>query len=518
MILIEISGGSYSYGMRICPIREDGRSVSSRGSNSEYEVWRRWEDCLWFQDSLELEYERMSRAKRKRLVAGKGVKKNGMYLQDQAASFESLPPGPDPNSVTRNIHDYVPKLTKKGTLFRASQATIDQRYKELQACIDGLFQENVPMLIQELRESRKVTDFFGYWRRDFDLAMKQQKSRNPEKQPRNSISSSVFSTYFSASNPSLAQTDNTARSPTSPSHKGAQDGLHPSRARSSSTNERPRVMPPYAVSNDCLPPPSARSFMSGASSSSTFSRSPGAAPSPSTRKTSLTYDHSSSDDESYPRRGSDGSTASSAGPPSPPSSPQAGPSPYIVPHDMPIMFGHNPEHTTMFNANGLASLPEEQEVILPLSEMKLGGSPLRRQGKTNVDRRSNRNAQIFSFDNLEEPSPDVQFNRMSWQTTTSTATTDPASYLADLDTDLTLPKSPDSASRFPRGSIASFASFMTDSSADAIVPRSPRSDFQQSLSPNSARSRATSNTEELFSDDDGENDLLDSYFDGVHYC
>ena len=113
--LICFVGGSYSFGMRICPIRGDGRSVSSHGSNSEYEVWRRWEDCLWFQDQLELEYERMSRSKRQSVfLAGKGVKKNGVYVQsDQASSWESLPPVRYPSTGTQKIHDYVANLTKE---------------------------------------------------------------------------------------------------------------------------------------------------------------------------------------------------------------------------------------------------------------------------------------------------------------------------------------------------------------------------------------------------------------------
>ncbi|KAJ3720708.1 hypothetical protein C8R42DRAFT_722394 [Lentinula raphanica] len=59
-----------------------------------------------------------------RLLAGKGVKKDGFYLQDRASSWESLPPGPEPNSVAQDIRDNVPKLTKKGTLFRASQSLV----------------------------------------------------------------------------------------------------------------------------------------------------------------------------------------------------------------------------------------------------------------------------------------------------------------------------------------------------------------------------------------------------------
>ena len=457
-------GGAHAYGMRICPIRDDGRSSSSGSSNSEYEVWRRWEDCLWFQDSFELEYERMSRAKRRRLVAGKGVKKNGVYMhKDHASSFESLPPGPDPNSIAKNIHDYVPKLTKKGTLFRASQATIDQRYRELQACIDGLFKEGVPMLIQELRESRRVTDFFGYWRRDFDLALKQQKGRNHEKQPRHSISSSVFSTYFTASTPNLSTTDATL--------------VNPPMAKSISSHK------------------SSRSGKSLASPSSKFSgKSSG---------------HSSSDYDFHPRRGSDSSTSSSIGPPSPPGSSHGAPSPYIVPHDIPVVFGHNP----------MESLPEDEEIISPLSGMKIAhdnesAPPIRRTRKNTADSSWSRDAQLYSFDeNEEDLSPDNPCNRLSWQTTTSVATINPAAYLADLDTDLTLPKSPTAASHFPRGSVASFASFVSDDSANAIIPLSTQGDLDVPLSADSIRTRTFSDAESALSDQ--EDDLLDSYFDGA---
>ncbi|EGO24777.1 hypothetical protein SERLADRAFT_468580, partial [Serpula lacrymans var. lacrymans S7.9] len=218
----EKQGGSYSYGFRICPIKEDNVSLSSsagstssKGSHIEYEIWRRWEDCLWFQETLECEYARTSREKRTRLAAGKGVKKDGVYIQsDQAASFESLPPGPDPNSIALDIHDCIPKLTKKGTLFRASQATIEQRHRELQAMVNVIFQEDVPMLIKELRTTRTFTDFFGFWRRDHDLAMKRQKGTREK--PRNSVSSSVFSSYFAASSPALSDVPPVPRIPTSP--------------------------------------------------------------------------------------------------------------------------------------------------------------------------------------------------------------------------------------------------------------------------------------------------------------
>jgi len=97
---------------------------------------------LWFQEILKLEYWRKSRKKRQCLFSGKGVKKNEMYLQDQAASFESLPPSPDLNSIAQDIHVFVPCLTKKGTVFRASQATIDQRHNEVQALVEPLWSKS----------------------------------------------------------------------------------------------------------------------------------------------------------------------------------------------------------------------------------------------------------------------------------------------------------------------------------------------------------------------------------------
>ncbi|KAI0787556.1 hypothetical protein C8Q74DRAFT_1348564 [Fomes fomentarius] len=201
-------GSGYCYGMRISsthPEDTDGYSTQSGSSHHEYDVWRRWEDCLWFQEILESEYALMARQKRARLVAGKGVKKNGVYIQsDHAASFESLPPGPDANTIAKDIHELIPRLSKKGTLFRASQATIEQRGREFEALINALFQEDVPMLVKELRETRLVRDFFGYWRRDLDHDRKRQSVVGKDgPNARHSIAGSVFSMYFSASNISL---------------------------------------------------------------------------------------------------------------------------------------------------------------------------------------------------------------------------------------------------------------------------------------------------------------------------
>ncbi|KAJ7104006.1 hypothetical protein B0H15DRAFT_926094 [Mycena belliarum] len=189
-------GGNYNFRMRICPIAFGDRvSLSSKGSNTEYEILRRWEDCLLFQDTMEREYSRLALSKRQRLLAGKGVRKNDVYLVDRASSWESLPPGPEPDSVAQSIHDLVPKLTKRGTMFRASQATTDQRQAELTAFIAALWQEHVPTLLEDFRQDRLVTDFFAFWRRDHDI--KKSANKGPPKS-RGSITPSVFSTYFSA--------------------------------------------------------------------------------------------------------------------------------------------------------------------------------------------------------------------------------------------------------------------------------------------------------------------------------
>ncbi|KAH9902664.1 hypothetical protein C8Q73DRAFT_14163 [Cubamyces lactineus] len=241
-------GSGYCYGMRITALSAEksdahsttsGASSGSGSSFSEYEVWRRWEDCLWFQEILETEYALMAREKRARLAAGKGVKKNGVYNHsNQAASFESLPPGPDAKMIAKDIHDVVPRLTKKGTLFRASQATIEQRGKEFEALIGALFQEDVPTLVKELREARLCRDFFGYWRRDLDHDRKRGKARqstgggggnaNGTMSARNSVASSAFSMYFSASNISLQLPNAFSDLPPSPAIPAFQETSRPS--------------------------------------------------------------------------------------------------------------------------------------------------------------------------------------------------------------------------------------------------------------------------------------------------
>lgn len=132
----------------------------------------------------------MAREKRARLHAGKGVKKNGFYAHEdpdptrrlrRAASFESLPPGPDPKTVAAHLGELLPRLTKKGTIFRASKETIEQRGQEFGALIEALLRDDevVPRLLVELRQLREVRDFFGWWRRDHDRVMKEQQQHRP---------------------------------------------------------------------------------------------------------------------------------------------------------------------------------------------------------------------------------------------------------------------------------------------------------------------------------------------------
>ena len=52
--------------------------------------------------------------------------------------------------------------TPRGTIFKASQSTIDQRGREFAALIDAFFEEDVPTLVKELRENRIIRDFFDY--------------------------------------------------------------------------------------------------------------------------------------------------------------------------------------------------------------------------------------------------------------------------------------------------------------------------------------------------------------------
>ena len=163
-----------------------------------------------FQQTLEEEYERAAREKKRRLAQGKGVKGfNGLYKKDLASSFESLPSGPDPRSVAQDIHEHLPILTRRGTIFRANQATIDRRQAELIAFTRAFFSDDMPALIKEIRVSSVVRDFFGLWRSDYDFAKSQ--TSTTVSSPRKSLTNNIFSSHHSASLPSLSSPDNSSR-------------------------------------------------------------------------------------------------------------------------------------------------------------------------------------------------------------------------------------------------------------------------------------------------------------------
>ena len=50
---------------------------------------------------------------------------------------------------SEDVHEFLPKLTKKGTLFKASKETIQQRAQEFKNLIETLLKEgeDVPTLI-----------------------------------------------------------------------------------------------------------------------------------------------------------------------------------------------------------------------------------------------------------------------------------------------------------------------------------------------------------------------------------
>ncbi|KAF8825291.1 hypothetical protein HHX47_DHR7000233 [Lentinula edodes] len=473
-------GSQYSFGMRITPIlRGDRSSVSSSESklstksNVGYEAWRRWEDCLWFQDTLELEYSRLARMKRQRLLAGKGVKKDGFYLQDRASSWESLPPGPEPNSVARDIHDIIPKLTKKGTLFRASQATIEQRHSELTAFVEALFAEDVPTLLAELRADRMVTDFFGYWRRDYDLAMKNdQRSGNKQSKPRSSITSSVLSSYFSngdnnTDTESVQSRSSLSTSPSSPSFRASRISVSTEAyqyARAAKSKEK--------MKKEELP----------------------------TRRHTTSSSTSSSGSSSNSRHSMDSIASTIPG----------------IREDVPLTFDHNPQVESQRD-RFLQSLPEDAELPIHSDSESIPPSVRRPKKRSSKDTLYRRSARIFTappnindiVDGLRTPTA-AQWSgtrgiRDSWQTTGSATT-----YLEGLN--IAIPDSPAHIYHSSRLSIGSIATFMTDSSADAIIPRNRTPSISTRRSSFMRKSRPLSIY--TVTDDgpwsDGDEDLLDS--------
>ena len=284
---------------------------------------------MWFQHILEEEYERAAREKKKRLAQGKGVKGfNGLYKKDLASSWESLPSGPDHRSVAQDIHKHLPRLTRRGTIFRASQETIDRRQAELVTFIQALFSDDMPALIKEIRGSRIVSEFFGLWRSDFDNA--QTLTTVPPK--------SLTNSHFSASHPSLPSSDTTRNS----------------RSKAYSKSHRSTTLRQTSVTN------STESFEEPRYSSGSSRRS---------RSRPIS---SSSDSSALSGSSSDTNSSSSTGP--------------AIADDVPIIFGHSP--SDQFNPV-LEVLPEEQETLSkspgPYEEVK----PRPRDSATECNARRN---------------------------------------------------------------------------------------------------------------------------------
>ncbi|KAG9010450.1 hypothetical protein FRB94_010413 [Tulasnella sp. JGI-2019a] len=160
-------GSGWHYGGCVRPTDSE---LSSQ-PNRSYTIWRKWEDCLELQRTVEREFSYLSARRRKQLGHDKA---DGMYQQggNGAASFESLPCGPEPLSLALNVHTHLPKLSKKNTLFgRPSASVLSQRASDFEAFIDAMFTLHTP-LMDDVLQQRAVRDWFGYWRRDKDGEMK----------------------------------------------------------------------------------------------------------------------------------------------------------------------------------------------------------------------------------------------------------------------------------------------------------------------------------------------------------
>jgi len=360
--------------MRISPYNGDSESALSRSTDLEYQIWRKWEDLLWFQQALESEYSRAAREKKVRLAQGKGVKAfNGFYKQDFASSFESLPPGPLPSSVAQDIHQHLPRLTKKGTLFRASQATLEQRQRELRALVEALFSDDVPSLIRELRESQRVTDFFGLWRRDYDCMEKAPKPM------RNSVTSSVFSSYFSESLPALnTSTKSILSSPESSPTKTSY--------RKRSSRGRPRST-------------GSSSTGSTITTSATHISEVAHHHSPSLRSDSIKRLSGSSDEGSTlpPRlrpRALSNTSSDTSSTHSDEACTEVGSGPAIV-GESPITFNHNPT-LPVERSSVLEVLPEERELLAKSPESYFESPQKCKPDYPISDRKANRTWQVVS--------------------------------------------------------------------------------------------------------------------------
>ncbi|CAE6515032.1 unnamed protein product [Rhizoctonia solani] len=176
-------GSSWHYGLRVKPL--PSLSMSPPGGPvadakqkrvKEYEIHRKWEDCLDLQRVMEKEYAALAKARK-----SKGGKKgSSVYANLQrAASFDSLPTGPDPKTIPNDIHAFIPRLAAKSSLFRGASgsALVQQRSEEFNEFISALFAPGVSRLIDETRQTPAVREWFGFWRRDRDAMRRRDSER-----------------------------------------------------------------------------------------------------------------------------------------------------------------------------------------------------------------------------------------------------------------------------------------------------------------------------------------------------
>ncbi|PPQ98752.1 hypothetical protein CVT24_003449 [Panaeolus cyanescens] len=438
--------GNHNYGMRISPISYgENSSITSRSRNVEYDIWRKWEDCLWFQDTLEKEYYNAAKEKKIRLKQGKGVKGfNGLYKADMASSWESLPPGPDPQSVLQDVHKYLPKLSKRGTVFRPSRSFVDERQKEFQNLVEALFSEDVPALIKEIRASTHVTDFFALWRRDQDAMEKSKKSN------RKSTSSSVFSSYFSGSTQSLGSflDDDTST---------IQSKSLPSSPASKTSSRRSRTS-----SNDVSGSSTRSSSVESTSySHSSKRRSTGSdetTSAPRMRRRAISNASTSDSSSIHSEGSSDSSSTASTNP--------------TIMDESPLAFGHNPQTHQASDrpASILEVLPEELEMLSKTPENYALPAPRPRPRISSIERRANRAYSIVQPTSPRDRGDGDNDNkrstiRDSWQ---SNASIDALASDILNNLGVNLPH-PIKEHKF-RASMASISTFMTTDSADAMFP------------------------------------------------
>ncbi|KAG8951282.1 hypothetical protein FRC04_006521 [Tulasnella sp. 424] len=206
-------GSAWHYGGRIIQnpnaVPQSPGSSDSAKSFKEYQIWRKWEDCLDLQKTVEREFSYWSSRRRKiqlqnmnaQMNAAPAAPKansssshgsanshgagrpsspvglnsgaNAFYTQpSKAASFDSLPSGPEPLSMALDVHTLIPKLSKKAALFgRPSPQLLQQRAEDFRSFIDALFQIQTPVM-EDVRQAREIRDWFGYWKRDKEAARK----------------------------------------------------------------------------------------------------------------------------------------------------------------------------------------------------------------------------------------------------------------------------------------------------------------------------------------------------------